>query len=103
MTADIHQEAELRHWLVDYRVTNIGSAPEEIDLDLSLNDLGVGSPKGVGGRFPAKICGSEALWQFVCEGRSAIGQISPDRWQPFDDGSSVVAAVLARINRGARS
>lgn len=52
MTADIHQEAELRHWLVDYPVTNIGSARVEIDLDLSPHDLRVGSPEAVGCRFP---------------------------------------------------
>jgi phthiocerol/phenolphthiocerol synthesis type-I polyketide synthase B len=40
-------EAEIRHWLVDYLVTNIGSSPEEIDLDASLNDLGVGSRDSV--------------------------------------------------------
>lgn len=44
MTADVHQEAELRHRVVDYLVTNIGCAPEEIDIDLALNDLGVGCP-----------------------------------------------------------
>lgn len=44
MTADVHQEAELRHRVIDYLVTNIGCAPQEIDLDLSLNDLGVGCP-----------------------------------------------------------
>jgi phthiocerol/phenolphthiocerol synthesis type-I polyketide synthase B len=40
-------EAELRHWLADYLVTNIGCSPEEIDLDASLNDLGVGSRDSV--------------------------------------------------------
>src|SRR5215208_5120782 len=40
-------EAELRHWLVDYLVTNIGCSPEEIDLDASFNDLGIGSRDSV--------------------------------------------------------
>jgi phthiocerol/phenolphthiocerol synthesis type-I polyketide synthase B len=40
-------EAELRHWLVDYLVTNIGCSPDKIDLDASLNDLGVGSRDSV--------------------------------------------------------
>src|SRR6185369_2058166 len=39
--------AGLRHWLVDYLVTNIGCSPEEIDFDASLNDLGVGSRDSV--------------------------------------------------------
>src|SRR3981189_3540202 len=40
-------EAELRDWLAGYLVTNIGCSPEEIDLDASLNDLGVGSRDSV--------------------------------------------------------
>ena len=42
MTADF-DEAAVRHWLVDYLVTNIGCSPNEIDLDASMHDLGVGS------------------------------------------------------------
>ena len=33
--------------MVDYLVTNIGCSPDEIDLDASLNDLGVGSRDAV--------------------------------------------------------
>jgi len=40
-------EAELRHWLVDYLVTNIGCSPDKIDLDAALKDLGVGSRDSV--------------------------------------------------------
>ena len=40
-------EAALRHWLVDYLVTNIGCSPDEIDFDASMNDLGVGSSDAV--------------------------------------------------------
>ena len=47
MTADLHYEAELRHQVVNDPVANIGCAPEEIDLDLSPNDLGVGSLEAV--------------------------------------------------------
>jgi hypothetical protein len=36
-------EAALRHWLVDYLVTNVGCSPDDIDLDASMHDLGVGS------------------------------------------------------------
>src|SRR3954470_14437088 len=46
MTVDFN-EAALRHWLVDYLVTNIGCSPEEIDLDAPLNDLAVGSSDAV--------------------------------------------------------
>ena len=46
MTAAL-DEAALRHWLVDYLVTNIGCSPDDIDFDASLNDLGVGSRDAV--------------------------------------------------------
>ncbi|WP_310785364.1 type I polyketide synthase [Mycobacterium sp. Z3061] len=47
MTASISGEADLRHWLVDYLVTNIGCRPDEVDPDLSLADLGVSSRDAV--------------------------------------------------------
>ena len=37
------EEADLRNWLVDYLVANIGGNPEQIDLDAPLNELGLGS------------------------------------------------------------
>jgi phthiocerol/phenolphthiocerol synthesis type-I polyketide synthase B len=150
----------LRNWLVDYLITNIGCDINEIDLDSSFSDLGVGSrdsvvlsgelaellgrpvspvefwqnptinalveyltaPEsdhqadaalptsrgsvdepiaviGLGCRFPGGISGPEALWQFLSDGRCAIGQIPSDRWAPFDDGSPEVAAILARTTR----
>ncbi|MCW2517095.1 MAG: polyketide synthase family protein [Mycobacterium sp.] len=42
-----HDEADLRNWLSDYLVTNIGCSPEELDPDVSFNDLGVGSRDSV--------------------------------------------------------
>jgi phthiocerol/phenolphthiocerol synthesis type-I polyketide synthase B len=54
---------------------------------------------GLGCRFPGGIAGPEALWQFLCEGRSAVGEVPPDRWAPFDDGSPAVAAALSRTTR----
>ncbi|WP_156781465.1 acyl carrier protein, partial [Mycobacterium gordonae] len=47
MTSGISGEADLRHWLVDYLVTNIGCRPDEVDPDLSLADLGVSSRDAV--------------------------------------------------------
>ena len=160
MTATFSDEAELRQWLVDYLVTNIGCNPDEVDLDQSLSDLGVGSPDavvlsgelaelldrpvspvdfwqhptindlvgfltapesesaadatlpadrgsidepiaviGLGCRFPGEISGPDALWQFLCEGRSSITEVPADRWVPFDDGSPEVAAALAGTTR----
>ncbi|HUO38136.1 MAG TPA: type I polyketide synthase, partial [Mycobacterium sp.] len=54
---------------------------------------------GLGCRFPGGIHGPDALWQFLCEGRSAVAQVPPDRWQPFDDGSPEAAAALSRTTR----
>ena len=153
-------EAELRHWLVDYLVTNIGCSPDDVDFDASLKDLGLGSRDavvlsgelselldrpvspvefwqhptinalahvltssesdfnaetvsvrdrqlldepiaviGLGCRFPGDIAGPEAFWRFLCEGRSAVGEVPPDRWPRFDDGSPEVAAALSRTTR----
>jgi phthiocerol/phenolphthiocerol synthesis type-I polyketide synthase A len=153
-------EAELRHWLVDYLVTNIGCSPDDVDFEASLKDLGVGSSDavvlsgelselldrpvspvefwqhptinalarfltgsepdsdaetvldqdhhsldepiaviGLGCRFPGDIHGPESLWQFLCEGRSAVGEVPPDRWPRFDDGSPEVAAALSGTTR----
>ncbi|HZE15491.1 MAG TPA: acyl carrier protein, partial [Mycobacterium sp.] len=36
-------DTELRQWLVDYLITNIGCDPDAIDLDASLSDVGVAS------------------------------------------------------------
>ncbi|CQD10511.1 phenolpthiocerol synthesis type-I polyketide synthase PpsA [Mycobacterium lentiflavum] len=43
MTSSVRGEADLRHWLVDYLVTNIGRTPDEVDPELSLADHGVSS------------------------------------------------------------
>ncbi|WP_231996868.1 beta-ketoacyl synthase N-terminal-like domain-containing protein, partial [Mycobacterium scrofulaceum] len=160
MTSGIGGEDDLRHWLVDYLVTNIGCTPDEVDPNLSLADLGVSSREvvvlsgeisellgkkvspvdfwqhptinalaayltapepapesdaalkrpartsldepiaviGMGCRFPG-ISGPDALWKFLCERGCTIGQVPPERWQPFESGSPDVAAALARTTR----
>ena len=57
---------------------------------------------GLGCRFPGDIGGPESLWQFLCEGRSAVGEVPPDRWSWFDDGSPEEAAALSAPPGGAR-
>lgn len=47
MTSAGDEEADLRHWLVDYLVTNVGCSPDKVDVDLPFNELGVGSRDGV--------------------------------------------------------
>jgi phthiocerol/phenolphthiocerol synthesis type-I polyketide synthase B len=47
MTPFGEQEAELRHWLVDYFVTTLGCNPDQIHLDAPVNELGLGSRDAV--------------------------------------------------------
>ncbi|MDT5300024.1 MAG: phthiocerol/phenolphthiocerol synthesis type-I polyketide synthase, partial [Mycobacterium sp.] len=54
---------------------------------------------GLGCRFPGDIAGPESLWQFLYEGRSAVGEVPAGRWSAFDDGSPEVAAALAGTTR----
>src|ERR1700759_5082972 len=54
---------------------------------------------GLGCRFPGGSVAPETFWQFLCDGRSAVGEVPPERWAPFDDGSPEVAATLARTTR----
>ncbi len=54
---------------------------------------------GLGCRLPGDIHGPDAFWQFLAEGRSAVGKVPDERWQVFDDGSAEVGAVLARTTR----
>ena len=54
---------------------------------------------GLGCRFPGEIAGPESLWQFMREGRSAVSEVPPERWKPFDDGSAMAAAALSDTTR----
>jgi phthiocerol/phenolphthiocerol synthesis type-I polyketide synthase B len=54
---------------------------------------------GMGCRFPGGISGPESFWQFLAEGRSAVGEVPANRWEWFDDGSPESAAVLAATTR----
>ena len=47
MTPPGDEEADLRHWLVDYLVTNVGCSPDRVDVATPFNELGVGSRDGV--------------------------------------------------------
>ena len=42
-----YDAADLRNWLADHLVTTIGCSPDDIDPDVSFNDLGVGSRDSV--------------------------------------------------------
>ena len=47
MTQAGDEEADLRRWLVSYLVTNVGCDPDQVDVDIPFNELGVGSRDGV--------------------------------------------------------
>src|ERR1700676_4591823 len=94
MTSKFDEETELRHWLVDYLVTNIGCDSNDIDLDLSLNDLGVGSRDAVvlSGELSELLGRSVSpveFWQHPTINALARFLISPEP-EPADD------AVLTR-------
>jgi phthiocerol/phenolphthiocerol synthesis type-I polyketide synthase B len=161
MTEITPEGIELRNWLVANLCTRLGCDADEIDLDASLNDVGVGSRDalelsgelaerlgkpvspvdfwqnptinalvgfltapveeslpasaetstyrgsldepiavvGMGCRFPGGISGPDELWQFLWDGQCAVSEVPAERWLPFDDGSTGVAAALARTTR----
>ncbi len=80
-----------------------GSEPESETGAMVLRDRGsMDEPIaviGLGCRFPGEIHSPESLWQFLCDGRSAVAEVPADRWSPFDDGSPEVAAALSRTTR----
>jgi phthiocerol/phenolphthiocerol synthesis type-I polyketide synthase D len=151
-------EHALRQWLADYLVTNSGCSPSEIDVDVSMIELGLNSRDavvlfgelsellgrrispvelwqhpsindlarflsggvsetgpvlefdrgnmdepiaviGLGCRLPGDIRDPEALWQFLFEGRVAVGEVPSERWAPFDNGSAEIQAALSGTTR----
>ncbi|WP_137149073.1 type I polyketide synthase [Mycolicibacterium sp. CR10] len=60
---------------------------------------------GLGCRFPGgpdaegNIEGPDAFWEFLTEGRSAVGEVPEGRWAWFDDGSPEGGAALAGTTR----
>jgi phthiocerol/phenolphthiocerol synthesis type-I polyketide synthase D len=67
--------------------------PDRGSMDESIAVIGLGC------RFPGDIVGPEALWQFLCEGRSAVGEVPLDRWAPFGSGSAEAEAALSGTTR----
>ncbi|BCI53468.1 polyketide synthase [Mycolicibacterium litorale] len=54
---------------------------------------------GLGCRMPGGISDADAFWQFLADGRCAVGEVPAERWQPFDDGSPETASALSRTTR----
>ncbi len=54
---------------------------------------------GVGCRFPGGVSGPDALWDFMVEQRSGVGEVPPERWEVFEGGSAPESAALAETTR----
>jgi phthiocerol/phenolphthiocerol synthesis type-I polyketide synthase A len=57
---------------------------------------------GLGCRLPGDngdVRGPDGFWQFLADGRSAVGEVPAGRWQMFDDGTAETRAVLARTTK----
>ena len=60
---------------------------------------------GMGCRFPGGTAGTlrdpESFWNFLLACGDGIGEIPPQRWAAFDDGSPAAGDALARVTRSA--
>ena len=54
---------------------------------------------GLGCRFPGDIAGPEQYWQFLRDGRSAVGTVPDGRWERFTEGSPAAVQALSRTTR----
>ena len=96
MTSAFDEDA-LRHWLVDYLVTNIGCSPDEIDLDAPLNDLAVGSSDAVVltgelSELLGRTVSPVEFWQYPTI--NALAKfLTGGEVDPFDGAAGAMAAV----------
>jgi acyl transferase domain-containing protein/acyl carrier protein len=54
---------------------------------------------GIGCRFPGGISNPEALWKLLVEGREAVGEVPPDRWNVerfYDAESGIIGKSIAK-------
>ena len=73
MTSFADDEAQLRNWLIYYLVTNVGCSPDQIDPDLPLNELGVGSRDAVvlAGELSELLAGAAQAYASADEAEAA--------------------------------
>ncbi|MFM9033441.1 MAG: beta-ketoacyl synthase N-terminal-like domain-containing protein, partial [Mycobacterium sp.] len=54
---------------------------------------------GIGCRFPGGVSGPDALWDFMVDQRSGVGEVPADRWEVFEGGPAQESAALAATTR----
>ncbi len=109
MTSAGDEEADLRHWLVDYLVTNVGCSPDKIHVDLPFNELGVGSREGVvlAGEL-TELLGHHVspvdIWQNPTVAGLAHALVHPDAEpsRPAEGGAAAPDEPIAIIGLGCR-
>ncbi len=109
MTSFADDEAQLRNWLVYYLVTNVGCSPDQIDPDLPLNELGVGSRDAVvlAGELSELLrrqVSPVEIWQTPTINTLATALVNPDA-EALRPASGSVAALnepIAIIGLGCR-
>ena len=72
------------------------AAASETPADWAADPIAV---VGAGCRLPGGINGPDEFWCSLLGERDMIGQVPPERWQDFDDGSAGTAALLASTTR----
>jgi phthiocerol/phenolphthiocerol synthesis type-I polyketide synthase D len=87
-------------------------ADGQVKAAAPLHPAAAGSPAddviavvGTGCRFPGGAAGTlrdpESFWNFLLAHGNGIGEIPPQRWTAFDDGSPTAGDALARVTRSA--
>jgi phthiocerol/phenolphthiocerol synthesis type-I polyketide synthase B len=109
MTLPGHGEDDLRNWLADYLITNVGCSPENIHVDVAFNQMGVGSRDGVvlAGElteFLGRSVSPVDIWQNPTIAGLAHALTHPDSeaLRTTDVGPASLAEPIAIIGLGCR-
>ncbi|WP_186002492.1 type I polyketide synthase [Mycobacterium sp. KBS0706] len=54
---------------------------------------------GMSCRFAPDLDGLDPYWNFLCNGQSAVREVPPERWAPYEQASPEASAVLRRATR----
>jgi len=102
-------EADLRHWLVGYLVTNVGCSLDQVDVDVPFNELGVGSRDGVvlAGELSERLgrpVSPVDIWHNPTVAGLARALTHPDAEpaRSSDDGVTALSEPIAIVGLGCR-